>query len=138
MARSLELGLLSNAFAREVRAWARSPLAPYFEAACFSCDIGHEMPDPQAYAEALSRLGVPARAAVFVGDGGSNELAGAKAAGFGLVVFMRGFLARNGLRTPSQVKSLEDVADCIIDNLEELLDLLQEHPTRHLIPYDRS
>lgn len=43
--------------------------------------------------------GVAAGRAVFVGDGGSNELTGAKAAGFGLVVFMRGFVVRNGLRT---------------------------------------
>ncbi len=38
-------------------------------------------PDPCIYEEAARRLGVAFNECVFVGDGGSNELAGAKAVG---------------------------------------------------------
>ena len=40
----------------------------------------------EAYAYVLDRLGVPAGAATYVGDGSNNELAGARAAGFAQVV----------------------------------------------------
>jgi nicotinate-nucleotide--dimethylbenzimidazole phosphoribosyltransferase len=54
-----------------------------------SVDVGAEKPDPAALNEALSRLGVPADRAVYVGDARSDELA-ASAARMGFVALDRG------------------------------------------------
>ncbi len=43
--RGLKLGLLSDCDERDIRRWPESPLAQYFDAACFSCDIGFTKPD---------------------------------------------------------------------------------------------
>lgn len=118
--RGMTLGLLSNAFAREVRAWDRSPLAPYFSAACFSCDLGVAKPDVRAYAAVLGRLGVPARMTAFVGDGLSDELVGAKDAGLGQVIMMQGFVAHNGLRTAEEIEHLHAQADGWVASVEEV------------------
>lgn len=48
----------------------------------FSFEVGAMIPEPAIYAEALRRVGCAASEAVFVGDGGSSELAGAR--GFGV------------------------------------------------------
>jgi hypothetical protein len=62
--------------------------------------LSHEInvckPDPAAYACVLGRLGMPAGAAAYVGDGSSDELTGARAAGFALVVLAEEAPARLG------------------------------------------
>ena len=78
---ALRLGLISDCSMEEVAAWDRSPLAPLFDEVVFSYQVGMVKPDPAIYALACDRLGVERRHAVFVGDGGSDELAGAQAAG---------------------------------------------------------
>jgi len=123
--RGLRLALLSNAEARETQAWPRSPLAPLFDAVCFSCDIGAVKPEPAAYAAALTALGsVAPAAAVFVGDGGGGELRGAREAGFGMVVCVQGCVTRHGLRSPAQQAALAANADVVIDAVAELPALL--------------
>jgi putative hydrolase of the HAD superfamily len=114
------LGVLSNAHERDVRAWERSPLSPLIDAARFSCFIGCAKPDRRAYQVVLSALKVEARRAVFVADGGSGELAGARAAGFGLVVLVSGPALRSGLRDAAQVAALEEEADLHLNGVEEL------------------
>lgn len=118
------LGLLSNAQLGEVTAWSRSPLAPHFDVACFSCHIGFAKPDSRAYAHVLDRLGVPAERAVFVGDGLNDELSGAKRAGFARVVMMSGFMARNGIRTPGEIEQLRTQCDDSVNSLNQLMLLL--------------
>jgi putative hydrolase of the HAD superfamily len=114
------LGVLSNAHERDVRAWKRSPLRPLIDAARFSCFIGCAKPDRRAYEAVLSALGVGARRAAFVADGGSGELPGARAAGFGLVVLVSGPALRSGLRDAAQVAALEEEADLHLSGVEEL------------------
>jgi putative hydrolase of the HAD superfamily len=77
----LRLGLVSNCSLEEVAAWERSPLAPLFDDVVFSYQVGKVKPDPAIFVLACDRLGVEPRHTVFVGDGGSDELAGATAAG---------------------------------------------------------
>lgn len=118
----LKLALLSNTTHREVQAWSQSRLAPLFDAAVFSSDIGCKKPDKAAYLSALKRLDVSPQGAGFVGDG--RDVVGARESGFGYVVFMRGFVAHNGLRTREEIAELEQAADTVIDTLEELPELL--------------
>jgi putative hydrolase of the HAD superfamily len=85
----MRIALVSNAGFDEIGAWPRSPLAPHFDATVFSCDVGVAKPDAAIYEHALERVGVPARDAVFVGDGGSDEHRGARAVGLTPVIVTR-------------------------------------------------
>ena len=123
--RGLKLGLLSDCDERDIRRWPESPLAKYFDAACFSCDIGFTKPDPKAFSTVLNRLGTSPRKAAYIGDGGSNELEGARQAGFGLVVFMEGFVANNGLRNTDELETFRRTADTVIRRADELPKLLE-------------
>ncbi len=77
----LRLGLISNCAIEEVAGWPDSPLASRFDAVTFSCGAGCAKPDPAIYRQACQSLGVAPGRAAFVGDGGSDELAGAKTVG---------------------------------------------------------
>lgn len=54
---------------------------PLVDAAVFSCEFGRAKPDPMIYAEICQRLNIPRTKCLFVGDGSSRELVGAKEAG---------------------------------------------------------
>lgn len=77
----VRLGVISNASPEEIMAWKESPLRPFFGTAVFSCQVGLVKPDRRIYQLACARLGVAPENALFVGDGGSDELSGAAAAG---------------------------------------------------------
>ncbi len=80
------LALISNAGADEIGGWATSALRSRFDAAVFSCDVALVKPDRAIYDLALERLGASTRDAMFVGDGGSDELRGARAVGLPTVI----------------------------------------------------
>jgi HAD superfamily hydrolase (TIGR01509 family) len=79
--RDVRLGVVSNCFAEDVGAWPRCALAPEFDCAVFSFEVGLAKPDPEIYLTATRRLGVDAADACFIGDGTGGELSGAGAAG---------------------------------------------------------
>lgn len=114
------LGLLSNAHERDVRAWERSPLRLLLDGTVFSCFAGYAKPAGAAYQAALEAVGAEASSAVFVADGGSGELAGARRHGFGLVVLVSGPALRSGLRDPAQVAALVGEADLHLSGVEDL------------------
>ncbi|MBL7259295.1 HAD-IA family hydrolase [Actinoplanes sp. LDG1-01] len=117
----LKVGVLSNTHALELRAWPRSPLAALVDDVALSHEIGVCKPEPRAYALILERLGVaPARAA-YVGDGGSNELDGARAAGFGLVVLAEAAAAEHA---PGDLPRLRKQADVSVAELTEVVALV--------------
>ena len=80
-AAKVRLGLISNASPEEVMAWAESPLRPFFDTALFSYQVGLVKPDRRIYELACAQLGIVPKDALFVGDGGSDELFGAAAVG---------------------------------------------------------
>ena len=77
----LKLGVVTNAHDLDTEPWAESSLAEYFDVFVASYEVGICKPDPAIYALACDRLGVDPSDAWFVGDGGSDELAGAEAVG---------------------------------------------------------
>jgi len=79
--RQIRLGVISNGFKEDVLGWPTCSLAPSFQCTVFSCDEGVAKPDPEIYLRALHRLGLQPEAAIYIGDGGDNELAGAAQAG---------------------------------------------------------
>ena len=110
------LALISNADVLEAAGWPDSPLAARFDHAIFSCDVGLVKPEPAIYALALERLGARPEDAVFVGDGGSNEFAGARAAGVPTICtteFIRDIW-------PERVAARVAEADCSIARITEL------------------
>lgn len=79
--RGIRLAVISNAAREEIVGWGRCALRPLFDAALFSCDLGCAKPEAAIYRAACCRLGTEPERILFVGDGGSDELAGARAAG---------------------------------------------------------
>jgi putative hydrolase of the HAD superfamily len=111
------LGLISNADAMEVEAWDRSPIATVFDAAVFSCCVGTVKPQRRIYEICVSRLGVTSDEAVFVGDGGSSELQGAKAVGM-VTVMIAGAIRE---LWPDRIAERAEHADFVIEHLSELI-----------------
>jgi HAD superfamily hydrolase (TIGR01549 family) len=79
--RGVRLGTISNCMAEDVGAWAGSAFAPQFGCALFSFAVGRVKPEARIYLDALQQLGVSPEDAMFIGDGGDDELAGAQRAG---------------------------------------------------------
>ena len=77
----LRLATISNCMAEDVNGWSRSALAPHVACTVFSCAVGLAKPDPQIYLEAVRQLDVEPEDALYVGDGGDDELSGAREAG---------------------------------------------------------
>lgn len=86
-----KIGLVSNAEVSEIEAWDSSPLAPLFDVAVFSCYAGVKKPESRIYEICMDSLGAAPSECVFVGDGGSNELEGAKKLGI-TTVMVTGFI----------------------------------------------
>ncbi len=116
-ARGKKLGLVSNADAMEIAAWGESPVAGFFDCVVFSCDVGYAKPEREIYEVCLGKLGVGPDEAVFVGDGGSDELQGAKAIGL-TTVMMVGVIRE---MWPERIEPRLSYADFVIDRLDELL-----------------
>ena len=78
---SLKTVIISNCSSEEVKVLKESELYNYFDEVVLSYEVHMKKPDPCIYEEALKRLNLCAWECLFVGDGGSNELEGAKNAG---------------------------------------------------------
>jgi putative hydrolase of the HAD superfamily len=79
--RGLAVGVVSDCSAELPRYFADLPIAPLVDAAVFSFVLGVRKPDPRIFAACCTALGVAADECLYVGDGGSDELAGATAVG---------------------------------------------------------
>ncbi|MFF2567358.1 HAD family hydrolase [Streptomyces sp. NPDC058084] len=79
--RGLRLAVVSDASPDIAEAWSLCDLASYFDATVFSCQLGAVKPAPQLFGTALESLGIAPEKALYVGDGGGDELAGAERAG---------------------------------------------------------
>ena len=90
----LSLAVISNCFAEDVSAWPTWPLAREFQCAVFSYVVGVAKPDPGIYLKATRGLGVESDTAVFIGDGGDDELVGAERTG--LRAFRADWFLRRG------------------------------------------
>jgi len=84
-ARGLKLAIVSNCSSEEVQALRESKIYPYFDEVILSYEAGMKKPDRDIYEKAVKRLGIHVKECIFVGDGGSNELEGAKNAGMEVV-----------------------------------------------------
>jgi putative hydrolase of the HAD superfamily len=79
--RGLRIGLVSDCSAELPEYFASLPIAPHVDATVFSFRTGHRKPARQNFLACCAALAVDPSACLYVGDGGSDELAGARAAG---------------------------------------------------------
>ena len=77
----LKLGVITNVNNLGAALWADCVLAPSFDVFVASHEVGILKPDQRVYQLACRRLGVQPAEAIFVGDGGANELFGAAQVG---------------------------------------------------------
>lgn len=75
------LGMVSDCSPEVPGMWNDHPLAGMLDDAVFSCRVGLRKPDPEIFQLACRNLGVLPERCVYVGDGGSDELAGATRVG---------------------------------------------------------
>ena len=118
----IKIGLISNADKIDRKSWEESPLSKIFDDAVFSCDVGYLKPDVEIYNLAMKRMNVKAEQAVFVGDGGSDELTGAKNAGM-ITVFTE-YLEK---KEESIKNKLMEEAAYHIEDFEELLTIVKQY-----------
>lgn len=117
--KGIKLCLISNADKIDSEYWKISPLADVFDEAIFSCDIGILKPDKKIYDYAMKRIKVTPAESIFIGDGGSDELIGAKQAGM-LTVFTEYLDKKDEIKS----QKLRTCADYHIDNFVELIDII--------------
>lgn len=85
-ARGFKLGLISNCGKDEIAHWSDSPLAPFFDSTTFSCEVKLKKPDPAIYLLTARNLNLSPEQCLYIGNGGSSELKGAKDAGMAPVL----------------------------------------------------
>lgn len=118
-ARGYLLGLISNADMIDCKYWTTSPLSLLFDDALFSCDYEMLKPRMLFYQTAMNRLGVTPQESIFIGDGGSEELTGAKSVGM-KTVFTESLIQKS----PKVREQLLFDSDYHINSFSELLTFL--------------
>lgn len=82
----LRIGLVSDCTAELPDAWERLPLAELVDAAVFSCIERTRKPDARMFRAVAERLPADPARCLYIGDGGSRELSGARAMGMRAVL----------------------------------------------------
>ena len=90
--RGRSIGLISDCSLDVPELWPDTSLAAWFDTTVFSCCLKTRKPDPRMYTTVCKALAVLAADCIYVADGNSRELHGARSVG------MRPFL----LRVPSE------------------------------------
>jgi len=83
--RGLRTGLVSDCTHDLPPIVAELPIGPLLDAAVYSCALGVVKPDPRLFLTASRRLAVSPAECLYVGDGGGQELSGARAVGMAAV-----------------------------------------------------
>ncbi|MGC4086163.1 MAG: HAD-IA family hydrolase [Vicinamibacterales bacterium] len=119
-AAGFRLGLISNADVMEVAPWPSCPLAGLFDVELFSCNVGLVKPEPTIYRRCMEALGASPSECLFVGDGGSNELVGARNVGMS-TAFVSGVMAQ---LWPDRVEERRAISDHHVERIPDLLPIL--------------
>jgi putative hydrolase of the HAD superfamily len=116
-------GLITDCSAEVPAIWQNTSFAPLIDVAIFSCKIGIKKPDPRIYQLAAERLRVEPHSCLYIGDGSSQELTGAAAAG------MHPVLIRDPKENSTEIHRVDAEADKwdgpVIPSLKEVLTLLE-------------
>lgn len=116
----LQIGLITDCGPDVPLLWSDTPLSSLIDVPVFSCNEKVRKPDPEIYRRALARLGRTAEECVYVGDGGSAELSGARKVG--LLPILRRIDLTEIYDARPEVESWEGLA---VDEIEELPGLVR-------------
>lgn len=125
--RVAKLGLMSDADFDEIVSWQESPLASLFDVALFSCYEGVAKPDLSFYQLATQRLGVDPTQCIYAGDGGRNELVGARAMGMSPVLVTWSLESK----APEHVPALAQRCDAAVRYPGDVMVLLDNDNTAY-------
>ncbi len=81
----MKTAIVSNCSSEEVKVLKESEIYKYFDEVILSYEVHMKKPDSCIYEEAAKRLGIDVSECIFVGDGGSNELVGARNVGMKVI-----------------------------------------------------
>ncbi len=125
-----QVAVLSNGSQeQQERKVSRTGLDRYVDVVLTSDQLGVAKPDPRAFGLACARLGVPARAAVYIGDQLKVDALAATAAG------LRGiWLNRTGDGVPPGVEAVNNLTD--LPSLLENHQHAREHTSVVIRPYE--
>ncbi|MPZ27067.1 MAG: HAD-IA family hydrolase [Micromonosporaceae bacterium] len=118
-ARGLRTGLVSDCGYELPAFLPELPVAPLLDTCVYSVHIGECKPHPAMYAAACDRLGVAPEHCLYVGDGGSQELTGAVAAGMSAVRLAAADLGGHLVFAPDR-----EFAGPVVRSLTEVVALL--------------
>jgi HAD superfamily hydrolase (TIGR01509 family) len=118
--RGYTLGIIANSLSTtEIPLWLKEDgLAKYFKSVVLSSNFGRRKPDPYIYLEAARLAGVEPAHCAYVGDNPSRDIAGARQAGFGMIIIL---LERETLS--KEAPKGKEKPDGIIGQFPELLNL---------------
>jgi len=119
-------GLISDCTSEIPRVWGGTPFAPLFDVTVFSCTARVKKPDPRIYRMATKGLGVAPKDCLYIGDGSSRELSGARGVGMHPVL----------IRVPDETDADAHRIDAetatwdgaVITSLYEVLELVEKQP----------
>ncbi len=114
-------GLISDCSHEIPVVWPETIFAPLIDEAVFSCVAGMRKPDPRIYRLATDKLGVRPEDCLFVGDGGSQELSGAREVGMHPVL-----IRVDADSDESHLANREEWDGPAISSLPEVLDLVSQ------------
>ena len=117
--KNVKLGLISNADVIDCKHWNQSQLSTLFDDAIFSCNVGMLKPDRRIFELAMNRLNVLPSECMFIGDGGSNELYGAKSVGMKTI-----FTEALEVKTDKKRISIMEYADYHVKHFREILNCI--------------
>jgi putative hydrolase of the HAD superfamily len=113
--------LISDCSPETPAVWDSTPFVNCFDVTVFSCVAGIKKPDPRIYRLATDRLGVAPEECLYIGDGSSRELTGARAVGMDAVL----------IRDPGEsadthfIDREDDWPGPVISTPKQVLDLLE-------------
>jgi putative hydrolase of the HAD superfamily len=74
-------GLISDCTCEIPNVWGDTPFTGFFDVTVFSCMVKIKKPDPRIYLIATEQLGIKPGDCLYIGDGSSRELTGAREVG---------------------------------------------------------
>ena len=118
------IGMLTNCHDRDIEAWSTSPLAKHVDFAVFSTKVHAAKPDGEAYDAVLGAMEIKAADVVYIGNGGDDELAGARSAGIGAVVHFTLFDDLRSRTSEEERSRRSSFADTTIGSVAALSEFL--------------
>lgn len=123
--RGVRIGLLTDCSPSEVDIWPVTPFPDLFDATVFSSSVNLKKPDVRIFKLAAKRLKVKENECIYVGNGGSNEIAGSHESGMFPILVLPDEDARPDLYPDKEVIDYAWQKGRVIKNHSEILELFK-------------